>query len=230
MQRIKALAGSHGVPIVADCAQAHGARMNGRHVGTIADVGCFSFYPTKNLGAFGDAGMCTTNDPRLAAQMRRIRMYGFDGDRIAHCEGLCSRLDELQAAILRVKLRHLDQALELRYRLAALYTQLLKDSEYTLPVVKPGGRHAFHQYVVRARNREHAIDELRRARIGYGIHYPVPVHFMPAYAGLGYRSGDLPVTERAADEVLSLPLHSGLSEGDIRKVAGVLLMAETASV
>ncbi|MBI3865593.1 MAG: DegT/DnrJ/EryC1/StrS family aminotransferase [Planctomycetia bacterium] len=222
MQQIKAIAAPRGVPIVADCAQAHGAQFGGRHVGPDADIGCYSFYPTKNLGGFGDAGLCTTDDARLAAQMRRIRMYGFDGDRVAQCEGLCSRLDELQAAMLRVKLRHLDKVLLVRRRLAERYTHSLSESDFVLPATTPGGRHAYHQYVVRTSQRTTLMEELQRAQIGYGIHYPVPVHLMPAYAWLGYRPGDLPVTERAAEEVLSLPLHVGLSENEIRDVASVL--------
>jgi dTDP-4-amino-4,6-dideoxygalactose transaminase len=225
MRRLMQIARSHGLSVIADCAQAHGARIFDRHVGTIADIGCFSFYPTKNLGAFGDAGICTTNDVRLAAKMRRIRMYGFDGDRIAHCEGLCSRLDELQAAILRVKLLHFNESQGVRLRLAAHYARLLATSEYHLPVTSASGRHAFHQYVVRTACREIVIDELRRAGIGYGIHYAVPIHFMPAYAWLGYERGDLPVTEAAAEQVLSLPLHGGLTEQDIEHVAGTLISA-----
>jgi dTDP-4-amino-4,6-dideoxygalactose transaminase len=150
-------------------------------------------------------------------------MYGFDGDRIAHCEGLCSRLDELQAAILRVKLMHFDEAFAVRQQLAGLYSRLLVNSDYRLPATSTEGRHAFHQYVVRITCRELVIDELRRARIGYGIHYPVPVHLMPAYDWLGYERGDLPVTEGAADQVLSLPLHHGLTEHDVKLVAGTLL-------
>jgi dTDP-4-amino-4,6-dideoxygalactose transaminase len=227
MRRLMHIARAHALPVIADCAHAHGARLDGRHVGTMADIGCFSFYPTKNLGAFGDAGICTTNDARLAAQMRRIRMYGFEGDRIAHCEGLCSRLDELQAAILRVKLRHLEEALGTRRRLAGEYSRRLANSDFVLPVATSGGTHAFHQYVVRTAFREAVVDELQRAGIGYGIHYPMPVHLMPAYAWLGCERGDLPVTETAAAQVLSLPLHGGMTGRDIEEVAGTLIGALT---
>jgi dTDP-4-amino-4,6-dideoxygalactose transaminase len=225
MQPLMHMARARGLAVIADCAQAHGARIDGRHVGTMADIGCFSFYPTKNLGAFGDAGICTTNDARLAAQMRRIRMYGFDGDRIAHCEGICSRLDELQAAILRVKLAHLEEALGVRQRLAAEYSRLLANSDFVLPVTTKRGTHAFHQFVVRTAFREAVVDELQRAGIAYGIHYPTPVHLMPAYDWLGYERGDLPVTESAAQQVLSLPLHGGLSGSDVARVAGTLISA-----
>lgn len=226
IRRITAVARRHRIPVISDCAQAHGAYYDGRHVGTVCDIGCFSFYPTKNLGALGDAGMCTTNDLQLAARMRQLRMYGFDGDRVAHCEGLCSRLDELQAAILRVKLTHLPESLRIRRRLARLYSLLLRDSDYRLPPKRDKSRHAFHLYVIRTPNREWTVEALQKAEIGYGVHYPVPIHLMPAYEWLGYRAGDLPVTEKAAREVLSLPLHPGLTDNDIRQVADVLIAAQ----
>jgi dTDP-4-amino-4,6-dideoxygalactose transaminase len=227
MPRISAVAQKHRIPVVADCAQAHGASLDGQHVGTFADIGCFSFYPTKNLGAMGDGGLCTTQDPLLADRIRRIRCYGFDGDRIAHLEGMCSRLDELQAAILRVKLGHLDDMLRVRRRLADIYTTMLQDAPFWLPSIAPGAEHAFHLYVIRTMDREGVIARLERNEIGYGIHYPVPIHLMPAYEWLDYGPGDLPVTEQAAGQVLSLPLHAGLTEEQVRSVASVLLEASS---
>lgn len=227
MARIHSIALRHNLPVVADCAQAHGAALEGQHVGTFSDIGCFSFYPTKNLGAMGDGGLCTTEDPLLAERMRRIRCYGFDGDRIAHVEGMCSRLDELQAAILRVKLSHLDATLRARRRLADIYTTMLQDAPFWLPSVAPGAEHAFHLYVIRTMDREGVLARLERNEIGYGIHYPVPIHLMPAYEWLGYQPGDLPITEQAASQVLSLPLHAGLTDEQVRTVASVLLEASS---
>uniref|UniRef100_A0A7C2NXK4 DegT/DnrJ/EryC1/StrS family aminotransferase n=1 Tax=Schlesneria paludicola TaxID=360056 RepID=A0A7C2NXK4_9PLAN len=227
MPSLMSLARKHGLPVVGDCAQAHGAVLGDRHVGTFSDIGCFSFYPTKNLGAFGDGGLCVTNDERLARRMRSIRMYGFEDDRIAHCDGVCSRLDEMQAAILRVKLRHLDGSLQARRRLATLYSRGLSESGYQLPVERTGTLHAFHLYVVRAEWRQSVTRSLREADVEFGIHYPVPIHLMPAYEPLGYRRGDLPETERAAREVLSLPLHLGLSDSHVERVADLLYDAAT---
>jgi dTDP-4-amino-4,6-dideoxygalactose transaminase len=220
--RIYAAARRLGIPVVADCAQAHGAAVNERHVGTQADIGCFSFYPTKNLGAMGDGGLCTTNNPLLAERMRQIRFYGFDENRLAQREGICSRLDELQAAILRVKLRHLDESLAVRRELAAAYDAGLKSSAFRLPAIAPGARHAYHLYVVRTKDRGQAIARLAQRKIGYGLHYPVPIHLMPAYLPLGYRKGDLPVTEQASLEVLSLPLHQGLTRDQVQEVCRTL--------
>lgn len=229
MPPIMDIARRNRLSVIADCAHAHGARLDGQHVGTFADIGCFSFYPTKNLGAFGDGGLCVSMDDRLAARMRQIRMFGFDANRIAHCEGLCSRLDELQAAILRVKLHKLDEVVEGRRRLAQCYTNRLQGSTYRLPVERGGVRHAYHQYVIRTPVRSRIMQGLDSAGIGYGIHYPHPIHLMPAYEFLGYHCGDLPVTESAAQEVLSLPLHPGLTESDVEKVAEVLLAHESAA-
>ena len=223
MLRIVEIARRHAIPVVSDCAQAHGASINGQHVGTFADIGCFSFYPTKNLGALGDGGLCTTNRADLAARIRSLRFYGFEDDRIAHRDGVCSRLDELQAAILRVRLRYLNADQATRRGLAGLYSKLLQGTDCRLPDELESTRHSFHQYVIRSPERKILTDALDRAGIGYGIHYPVPVHLMPAFEWLGGRIGDLPVTEQAAQEVLSLPLHPGLVEDDIRCVAAVLL-------
>lgn len=230
VSRIYPVARRHGIPIVADCAQAHGAAVEGQHVGTAADIGCFSFYPTKNLGAMGDGGLCTTSDPQLAERMRRIRFYGFDEYRIAQCEGLCSRLDELQAAILRVKLQHLGESLHLRRHLAAEYSDLLGNSSFRIPTEAAGARHAYHLYVVRTAERASAIARLNKRRIGYGIHYPMPIHLMPAYQWLGYRAGDLPVSEQASAEVLSLPLHSGMTVALVQEVCRTLLESPEAPV
>ncbi|HEX2485743.1 MAG TPA: DegT/DnrJ/EryC1/StrS family aminotransferase [Myxococcota bacterium] len=208
--------------VVEDCAQAHGARYRGRPVGGFGEIGCFSFYPTKNLGALGDGGLCVTSSAALEARLRMLRMYGFRGDRHAHLEGLNSRLDELQAALLRVKLRHLGAALDERRALAARYREALAGSAYQLPEGPADSEPAPHLLVVRAPDREKATRALDAAGIGWGVHYPEPVHAMEAYRFLGYGAGALPVTERACREVLSLPLYPGLPPSAVERVAGVL--------
>jgi dTDP-4-amino-4,6-dideoxygalactose transaminase len=216
------LASRRGLRVIEDCAQAHGATYRGRHVGHFGDVGCFSFYPTKNLGALGDGGMCVTSDPELAERLRMQRMYGFRGDAHAHCEGLNSRLDELQAAVLRVKLRHLEAALAARRAIARQYREGLEESSCRALEVDSEGEHAYHLLVVRVPHRDPVTRALDAAGIGYAIHYPVPVHLMEAYRFLGYREGDLPVAEGASKAVISLPLYPGLGSSDVEKVIETL--------
>ena len=219
---ILAFAARHGLAVVEDCAQAHGARPGGRHVGTRGVIGCFSFYPTKILGALGDGGACVTDDPALAARLRRLRMYGFDGDRTSHVEGVNSRLDELQAAVLRVKLQRLDERLAERRALARSYLDALAELPIQVHDDPEWVAHAWHLFVVRPDDRRRAIASLDRASIGHSIHYPCPAHRMEAYAFLGYRPGDLPVTEAACNSVLSLPLYPGLDERAIPTIAAAL--------
>lgn len=213
----------HGLGVIEDCAQAHGASYCGAHVGGFGSVGCFSFYPTKNLGAFGDGGLCVCRDPDLEQRLRALRNYGFRDDRHAHFEGLNSRLDEIQAAVLRVKLRRLSRAIEVRRELAQGYIEGLAGSPYRPVELTPDGEHAFHLLVVRAPDRPRLIEHLNRAEIGFGIHYPEPVHLMEAYSFLGYRAGDLPVTEKACETVISLPLFPGLEAGEVEQVVKALL-------
>jgi dTDP-4-amino-4,6-dideoxygalactose transaminase len=221
MDPILALASERGLRVVEDCSHAHGATYCGRHVGTFGDIGCFSFYPTKNLGALGDAGICVTDDSKLAERVRMQRMYGFRGDDHSHSEGLNSRLDELQAAVLRVKLRHLDAALEERRSLAQHYRDGLQGSVYRHPDPTPESRHAYHLFVVEAAHRPRVCAALEAAEVGYGVHYPGPVHCMEAYRFLA-APGDLPVAERAAERVLSLPLYPGLGKRAVEQVIDVL--------
>ena len=220
---ILAIAARHGLAVVEDCAQAHGARIAGRHVGTFGTIGCFSFYPTKNLGALGDGGLCVTGDSQLAERIRQLRFHGFDRRRTAQIEGLNSRLDEIQAAVLRVKLRHLEVSLSARRRVAQQYLEAFSGTDLCLPQCEPGTDHAWHLFVVRSRQRPRWIECLTRAGIGYGIHYPVPVHLMPAYEHLGYSLGSLPVTECAATEVLSLPMFPELSVEEVQAVCRAVL-------
>jgi len=215
----------HGLPVIEDCAQAHGATVRGVPVGGFGDVGCFSFYPTKNLGAFGDGGMAVTRDAALAERIRELRMYGFRGDLIAHREGLNSRLDELQAALLRVRLRHLPAANRRRCEIAAAYLNGLSDSALRLPVVAAENGHVFHLFVVRGRDRARLAGALSDAEIGYGVHYPQPAHLMEAYLPLGGKAGDLPVSEEASRAVLSLPIYPGLADSDVARVVQVVRAA-----
>lgn len=228
MRALLAVADKHGLPVVEDCAQATGTTYQGGHVGTLGTIGCFSFYPTKNLGAYGDGGAVVTADPELADRARRIRMYGYDGSPVAQIEGINARISEVQAAILRVKLPHLQESLATRRRLAATYDTTLTADDIALPVAQDGVVPSHHLYVVRCRDRDRVTQCLYEADIGHGIHYPVPVHRMPAYEVLGYGDVSLPVTERACDEVLSLPLHECLSNQDAETVAHVINTGEQA--
>jgi dTDP-4-amino-4,6-dideoxygalactose transaminase len=222
MPAILDLASRHRLAVVEDCAQAHGARIAARHVGSFGTIGCFSFYPTKNLGAYGDGGMCVTEDQELAARMQRLRVHGFDAARVAQVEGINSRLDELQAAILRVKLRHLDSWLAMRRAHARHYLERLAGAPLRLPQAPPGTEPAWHLFVVRLGQRARIIESLKRAGIGCAVHYCPPVHRMPAYERLGYGPGSLPITEAAAQEVLSLPMFPELELDEVKAVCRAL--------
>lgn len=222
MDSVLTFASKRCLPVVEDCAQAHGARVHGKHVGSLGTIGCFSFYPTKNLGAFGDGGMCVTDDPALAKRIRSQRMYGFAADGHAHVEGLNTRLDEIQASILRVHLRHLDATIEKRQALAQRYLSGLNRLLYRHPDGSPNAVHAYHLFVVEASDRPRVCSALESEDIGYGIHYPEAVHEMEAYRFLGYQRGDLPASELSAARVVSLPLHPGLHMDAVDRVVEVL--------
>ncbi|MBI2890646.1 MAG: DegT/DnrJ/EryC1/StrS family aminotransferase [Nitrospirae bacterium] len=212
------LARARGLRVIEDCAQAHGALYNGRRVGSFGDMACFSFYPTKNLGALGDGGIVVTSDTALAERSRLLREYGWAERFVSRIPGWNSRLDEVQAAILRVKLRHLDGANWARRRLARMYSDGLRDLGLVLPAEREPGTHVFHLYVVRSAKRDALRDLLTRHGIGAGVHYPVPVHLQPAYRGRLAPEGPLPQTERAVREVLSLPLYPELEEEKVQHV------------
>jgi dTDP-4-amino-4,6-dideoxygalactose transaminase len=212
-----------GLKVIEDAAQAHGARYKGRPVGSLADAACFSFYPGKNLGGFGDGGMVTTDDAHLAEQIRRLRNYGFQQKYHAAVAGMNSRLDELQAALLRVKLRRLKAWNQRRYDRAELYRKALSGmADLTLPVVPEWAEPAWHLFVVRHPRRELLRQHLGRAGVETVIHYPVPPHRSGAYTAGGWKSRSLPVTERLAGEVLSLPLGPHLARGDHAKVVAAV--------
>ena len=219
MGAILDIAARYNIPVVEDAAQSHGATFNDRKAGTMGEAACFSFYPGKNLGAFGDAGAVTTNDPKVAEKVGRSRDHGRK-EKYIHLEvGYGERLDALQAAILRVKLRNLGSWNNQRRNLAKQYDRLLADiSEVTLPVVREDSEHVFHLYVIRVAQRDELLNHLRQQGIMAGVHYPVPLHLQPAFEYLGYRRGDFPATEHLANSVLSLPLYPELSETGINRV------------
>lgn len=225
MDPILAVARAHSLAVVEDAAQAHGAEYRGRRVGSIGDLGCFSFYPGKNLGGAGDGGAVTTSNEVYAATLRKLRDWGAV-DKYRHVmKGFNSRLDEIQAAILRVKLARLEDWTELRRRHACTYSALLADTPLRTPEEAPDLRHVYHLYVVRTPERDRLRSDLQAAGVHTGIHYPIPVHLQPAYANLGYAAGDFPVAERAAAEVLSLPLYPELSAAAVQRVAGAAAAA-----
>jgi dTDP-4-amino-4,6-dideoxygalactose transaminase len=208
------IAQRHGLRVIEDCAQAHGAVYQGRCVGAWGDMACFSFYPTKNLGALGDGGMVVTDNRELADRARLLREYGWAERNVSTVAGWNSRLDELQAAVLRVKLRHLDGDNGNRQKLASFYDQSLREDKLMQPKVRPEATHVYHLYVVRTSERDNLQAFLRTREIGALIHYPVPVHLQPAYRGRLRGSDQLPESERAAREVLSLPIYPELSRAE----------------
>ena len=202
----------YGLKLVEDCAQSHGARFDGKMTGTFGDIGCFSFYPSKNLGGFGDGGAIVTEDEKIAADMRMYRNYGSEKRYYNKVVGANSRLDELQAGLLRVRLNHMEELTKERRRLAERYGRELKNSALALPAVRDHADSVWHQYVVRCGERDRLIDYLNRREIGSIIHYPIPPHLSEAYRSLGYGKGSFPITERYADTVLSIPMYSGMTQ------------------
>lgn len=222
MDSILEIAGRRNLRVIEDCAQAHGVIYKGRRVGSLGHLACFSFYPTKNLGALGDGGMVVTSQPDLGQQVRLLREYGWAERYISHTVGLNSRLDELQAAVLRVKLRHLDADNAARARLAAIYTQNLPNHNLILPPTRPDVTHVYHLYVVRSARRDELQQHLRANGIAALVHYPKPVHLQPAYHGRLPGCDHLPETERAAQEILSLPIYPELSEPEVLAVINAI--------
>ena len=211
MPAIMRLAHRHAFRVIEDCAQSHGASIDGRMTGTWGDAGAFSFYPTKNLGGVGDGGAIVARDPLICERARRLREYGWVRRYISEETGWNARLDEIQAAVLRVKLRHLKQENSRRRRIAAAYDRALSELPLLLPISHAGSVPVYHQYVVRISQRDKLRLFLRRSGVETGIHYPVPIHLQPAYRGrLRVGPGGLDVTERACRQVLSLPIHAHL--------------------
>ncbi|MBI5365459.1 MAG: DegT/DnrJ/EryC1/StrS family aminotransferase [Planctomycetes bacterium] len=219
LDQLLAIARRRGIPVVEDACQAHGADWKGRRAGSFGLAAAFSFYPAKNLGCYGDGGGIVTGDASLADKIRVLRHVGQKEKYQHPVKGWNNRLDELQAAILRVKLPHLDAANESRRRLARIYAETIKAPQVTLPKETPGARHIFHVYCVRVERREALLAHLRARGIGALIHYPVPIHCQGAFAELGLGDGAFPVTERIAKEIVSLPMFPEMTEAEAREVA-----------
>jgi dTDP-4-amino-4,6-dideoxygalactose transaminase len=221
MDGILSIAKMHNLIVIEDACQAHGALYKGKKAGAMGITGCFSFYPSKNLGAFGDGGLVTTNNTDLYEKMKLLRNYGQKDRYNSVLVGINSRLDEIQAAVLRVKLPKLDQWNIRRNEIAELYKNLIISNEVKHPTVKDSNYHIFHLYVIRVDKevRDKLREHLQTKGIGTQIHYPIPIHLQEAYSFLSYKEGDLPVTEQAAKEIISLPMFPELTDEEIRKIS-----------
>lgn len=219
MDPILEIARHYDLGVIEDAAQAHGAEYKGHRVGSIGNLGCFSFYPGKNLGAYGEGGIVVTNNPDYARMICMLRDWGQEAKYHHILKGYNYRIDGLQGAILRVKLRHLAAWTKARRAHATRYDELLANSEYQSPAVMPYAHHVYHIYAIRISRRDALQQALQTQGIQTGIHYPIPVHLQKAYADLGYQQGDFPQTEKVASSVLSLPMYAELSESQIETVA-----------
>lgn len=220
---IQAIAKKHGLYIIEDCAQAHGAKIKNKQVGSFADVGCFSFFPTKNLGAFGDAGAIVTDCELLADKIRIMRNYGSKEKYYNETVGVNSRLDEMQAALLKVKLKHIDEYTQERQKITLMYLNGINNYKIILPKIKNGDNsHVFHLFVVQTKNRNELQEYLLESKIKTQIHYPVPPHLAECYVKLGHKHGDYLITEKYANTLLSLPLYNGMTNEEIMFVIDVI--------
>jgi dTDP-4-amino-4,6-dideoxygalactose transaminase len=213
------LASQHSLHVIEDAAQAHGAEYKKKRVGALGSSGCFSFYPSKNLGAYGEAGAIVTNDEELATRLRLLRDHGSTSKYAHAIVGYNFRMEEIQAAVLNVKLRHLSAWNDARRARAARYNAVLSKANLSLPHEMDYARHVYHVYAVQSQNRNELQQRLTAAGVQTGVHYPIPIHLQPAYESLGYKRGDLPVTENLAERVLSLPMFPELSDEQIDRVA-----------
>ena len=222
MDPIIEIANRHGLKVIEDGCQAHGAAYKGRPVGALGDLGCFSFYPGKNLGAYGEGGMVVTNNAAMAKQIRMLRDWGSEKKYHHVLKGFNYRMEGMQGSILRVKLRHLEKWTEARRAHAVEYRRVLADSGIEIPVEAPYARHVYHVYAIRTKDRVTMQRMLQSNGIGTGIHYPIPVHLQPAYADPAYRQGDFPHSEQAANEVLSLPMFAELSFTNVEMIGAAV--------
>ena len=222
MDKIVDICKKYNLRLVEDCAQSHGACFNGKMTGTFGDIGCFSFYPSKNLGAFGDGGAIVTNDENIAKEFRVFRNYGSEKRYYNKVIGANSRLDELQAGLLRVRLSHLNELTEERRVIADLYNKGINNPLIVLPTLELGATGVWHQYVVRCEKRDKLIEYLDEKGIGTIIHYPIPPHLAEAYRYLGHKEGFLPITECFAKTVLSLPMYNGMTKEEIEYVINAI--------
>ena len=225
MDAIGAIASHHKVPVVEDAAQAHGAQFKGRRVGQFGRIACFSFYPTKNLGAYGEGGALVTNDETIAARARRLRVHAQSQPYHHEEVGYNYRMESFQAAILRIKLKHLDAWNAARAAIAKRYTELLADTSYILPAVPSDSEPVWHCYTIESDRRDAVRHKLAENGIDSGIYYPLPLHLQPVYASLGYRRGDFPVAERLCERCLSLPIYPELADDQVRAVVAALRSA-----
>jgi dTDP-4-amino-4,6-dideoxygalactose transaminase len=222
MDPILTIARKHKLLVIEDAAQAHGAEYKGRRAGSMGDMGCFSFYPGKNLGAYGEGGMVVTDDPEFARKIRMLRDWGAEKKYQHVLKGYNFRLEGIQGAVLRVKLRHLEAWTEARRAAAGRYDRALAGSGVPTPIALPHNRHVYHIYAIRTAYRQAWMDALGAQGIQTGIHYPIPVHLLPAYADLGYKAGQFPHSEKAANEVLSLPMFPELTAAQTDTVAAAV--------
>jgi dTDP-4-amino-4,6-dideoxygalactose transaminase len=222
MEEIRRIADKHQLKVVEDCAQSHGSQFNGEKSGSISDIACFSFYPSKNLGAFGDAGAVTTNDENLAKKIKVLRNYGSQKRYHNEVVGFNSRLDELQAGLLRIKLNHLDELTKERVNIAKRYLQEVKNHKLNMPKVRENSTSVWHLFVVYCKERDHLQQYLAAKGIGTVIHYPIPPHLSEAYQYLDFKEGDFPITEDYSNHVLSLPLYNGMTEEEQQYVIDAL--------
>ena len=218
MEKIKGLAAEYKLKIIEDCAQSFGAVYKGKKTGAIGDAGCFSFFPSKNLGCYGDGGMVITNDDNMAEKIRMLRNHGQKVRYYHSVIGYNSRLDEIQAGILRVKLKRIDEYNKKRRENARLYTEKLKGANIITPSEPEGYYHVFHQYSIRTSKRDSILNGLTDAGIASAIYYPVPLHLQESYKDLGYKKGDFPVSEVVASDIISLPMYPELTAGQIDEV------------
>jgi len=223
MNPILDIARRHNLVVIEDAAQAVGAEYQGRRTGSIGDIGCFSFYPTKNLGAAGEGGMVATNNPEYARKIRSLRSWAEERRYHPVLKGYNYRLEGIQAAIFRVKLSRLNAWTETRRALAAVYDRLLRDADVVCPTTLPHASHVYYLYTIQSTHRDLLQRDLEAAGIQTAVHYPTPIHLMPAYADERYRAGDFPVAEACAQTVLSLPLHAHMSGEQVAEVAGKVL-------
>lgn len=219
MDKVVELTKKYNLRLVEDCAQSHGAAFNGKTTGTFGDIGCFSFYPSKNLGAFGDAGAIVTDDKDIADAFKMYRNYGSEKRYYNKVVGANSRLDEMQAGLLRVRLKYLDEITAEKEKIAEFYSEHINNAKIIKPEVKQNCSSVWHQYVIRSSERDELIEYLKERNIGTIIHYPIPPHLAEAYQYLGYKEGDFLITEAYAKSVLSLPIYNGITDEELQYVA-----------
>lgn len=222
MDPILKIANQFNLRVIEDCAQSHGALYSGKKAGSVGDLGCFSFFPGKNLGAMGDAGIVVTNNLKMANYMKALRNHGRKDKYEHYIVGYNYRISTFQAAILRIKLKYIDENNKLRQIAANEYNQLLRNSGFTLPYVLEKNSHVFHLYVIRTKMRNQLVKFLHENGINVGVHYPIPLHLQGAYRHLKYEKGHFPVTERIVDEIISLPIYPGITNEDIKHIVKIM--------